>query len=1381
MALLLFSAIPTGAFGLGAPTGDVGLRGASDSGLSPLVLPTESVAIQNHTVGNLSNFWGVGVTPSVTLATASDEIQGTPVNWAVWPAGKIADTYNMTTGQVWTDGYPMVQPANESDFVSWCKSTSCHAIFTVPGEIDSPSTGAYEVAYTEQVLNFHPAYWEVGNEPYGWQHFGKPWSQWKATDNISIGPTGYAQVVQSYITAMRAVDPTIQFVGLPGVGAGTKPDGPWLNATVSLNGPNLSAVAIHDYPAERGPTGGTLAQFFASLLSPRSNMVTRISTDEKYVKAACPTCRPLSFFVDEFGAGTGQSGPWQPFMDTYPQVPFVSAELIQMMETNVSNADLFSLRSGYNGSLFNANGLPLPVDSLYTQIVPQIDPTPLATTVSGSVSGVFAAASTSLKSNPLTLFAVNTNTTQSVELNATGTLFPTDGSYSVWRANNSTTSSNGSFTHTFGTQSAPSWLLPPLGVILVSVCRSNVSGAFGSSVYGVSFCESGLPAGTPWSVTLGSTTTTSSNEIISFTEPNGTLSYQLGAVPGWRTPVVSGSVTVRGGPAEVQVPWAAVAFPVDFTENGLPPGTMWSVTVAGNRSTSTTDVIATSEPNGTYNYTVGGIAGWSTLLYRGTVTVDVIPVQVVVNWTRVTYLITFHQSGLPGGTLWSVNLSGTELNSTTSTIKVDEPNGTYSYSVGPVSGYVPDTYSGSVTVKATTPFVPISWATSPSTIWFNETGLPAGTNWSVDLNGTVQAGDASSYSFYEPNGGYAYSFASAGWAPNSYRGTVTVTGSPITVVVSWSRVLYNVTFDSTGLPFRTNWSVTLNGSTVTSPASVISFTEPNATALPYRIFGAVGYVTTWLGSVTVNGSAVAVPVVWSPYYSTVTFNETGLPTSGSNWYMNVSGRAAELIWTSLGNWTPTFPNGTYTYNDSTSWGGYGPTTTHGNFTVAGVPLVVVVAFVRVYAVHFNETGLPAGTEWSVTVNGTTASSTTSEVRMYEPRGDYPYFVDPLVGYLPTPANGSVDVNGEVEVDIAWAPPPPPGFNVTFEEDGLPTGSSWSVSIDGSTTFSVGENLSFYLPNDTYPFQIGVVSGWSPSPKNGSIQVDGVPLFVTIQWTHTGILAYAVNFTESGLPAGTSWSVTLNRSTQRSTEATISFLETNGTYAYQVSGVTGWKTSLVGGNVTVQGGPKQVEVTFARVTYSVTFIEVGLPGGTAWAVTLGGSPQTSEINGITFTETAGSYSYALGAVAGWATTNYSGTVVVSGPTTLTIAWTLRLYVVTVTETGLVSGSTWAVTLGSATHTGTESAMVFTEGNGSYAYTIQVPAGYSVDPGTGNVAVAGSAVTLSVTISESTVHSASHLVEYETAALVGAVVIVAAVGVLWVLSRKKSGEAPPPGTV
>lgn len=142
--------------------------------------------------------------------------------------------------------------------------------------------------------------------------------------------------------------------------------------------------------------------------------------------------------------------------------------------------------------------------------------------------------------------------------------------------------------------------------------------------YTVTFAESGLPNGTAWAVTLeGSVVRTSTDEVTA-SEPNGTLSYSISGVPGWHQSTLrySGNLTVNGGPvSEPNLLFARVTYSVTFTETGLPDGVSWSVALAGSPVPSTTDSLLFTEPNGSYTFTVGPVAGYT--VNRSVVAIDV--------------------------------------------------------------------------------------------------------------------------------------------------------------------------------------------------------------------------------------------------------------------------------------------------------------------------------------------------------------------------------------------------------------------------------------------------------------------------------------------------------------------------------------------------------------------------------------------------------------------------------------------------------------------------------------------------------------------------------------------------------------------------------------
>jgi thermopsin len=63
------------------------------------------------------------------------------------------------------------------------------------------------------------------------------------------------------------------------------------------------------------------------------------------------------------------------------------------------------------------------------------------------------------------------------------------------------------------------------------------------------------------------------------------------------------------------------------------------------------------------------------------------------------YRVSFTELGLRSGTLWSVTLSGISLNSTTASIVFYDPNGSYPFSVAPITGHPAFPSSGTVRVR----------------------------------------------------------------------------------------------------------------------------------------------------------------------------------------------------------------------------------------------------------------------------------------------------------------------------------------------------------------------------------------------------------------------------------------------------------------------------------------------------------------------------------------------------------------------------------------------------------------------------------------------------------------------------------------------------------
>ena len=198
---------------------------------------------------------------------------------------------------------------------------------------------------------------------------------------------------------------------------------------------------------------------------------------------------------------------------------------------------------------------------------------------------------------------------------------------------------------------------------------------------------------------------------------------------------------------------------------------------------------------------------------------------------------------------------------------------------------------------------------------------------------------------------------------------------------------------------------------------------------------------------------------------------------------------------------------------------------------------------------------------------------------------------------------------------------------------------WTVTFDGVpmnlTTVRGADKLTFIIvENGSYAYTIAANTGWEQSsvPYAGSENVSGSALAVSLNY----VKVYTVNFHETGLPAGTPWSVLLGASTRSSTTSKIAFSESNGTFLYMVANISGYHISLgsYSGSVAVKGAAVTVLEKFAQMTYTITFTEGGLPPGTLWSVRIGSLRLSATSTSINFTKPNGSYAYAVPTVPGW---------------------------------------------------------------------------------------------------------------------------------------------------
>lgn len=254
------------------------------------------------------------------------------------------------------------------------------------------------------------------------------------------------------------------------------------------------------------------------------------------------------------------------------------------------------------------------------------------------------------------------------------------------------------------------------------------------------------------------------------------------------------------------------------------------------------------------------------------------------------------------------------------------------------------------------------------------------------------------------------------------------------------------------------------------------------------------------------------------------------------------------------------------------------------------------------------------------------------------------------------------------------------YAVTLTENGLPSGTGWSATLNGANGESFSPTITFYEGNGTYTYAIGTVVGYSSTPSSGAVTISGAPVEQTITFA---VVTVPVSFLGSILPSGTNWTVTLGSLTHQATGINITFNVTAGTYAYSVPVVSGgsgtqYLPSPASGSLTIS----------AHTALTVIFT-------TQYYLTMSASPSTDgavspmstwENSGtsVTITATANA-GYTFTAWSGAGTGSYSGTasstsITMNGPIGETGSFgpaAPSTVPVTFLETGLPQGQSWSV--------------------------------------------------------------------------------------------------------
>ncbi|MGP8136137.1 MAG: hypothetical protein ACLQD8_08510, partial [Thermoplasmata archaeon] len=241
------------------------------------------------------------------------------------------------------------------------------------------------------------------------------------------------------------------------------------------------------------------------------------------------------------------------------------------------------------------------------------------------------------------------------------------------------------------------------------------------------------------------------------------------------------------------------------------------------------------------------------------------------------YSVTFAESGLPHGKIWSVAFNGTLESTKVSTITFTEPDGSYTYLIRGSwheSVSSPTPAEGTLLVDGADVLEPVVLVRGLTVdLRFHETGLAEGTPWCVTLDSKFCTTTRSQLLPNFSPGIYTYAIGSfSGMTtlafyndqPVLVSGSLSVPPNRALLGTFLIRYSFPISFVESGLPVGSSWKVTAGGVSESATQTTIIVYLTNGT-YPFRVHSEAGYTrSVSSGHVTVRGAPVSLLIRFVP-------------------------------------------------------------------------------------------------------------------------------------------------------------------------------------------------------------------------------------------------------------------------------------------------------------------------------------------------------------------------------------------------------------------------------------------------------------------------------------------------------------------------------------
>jgi hypothetical protein len=508
---------------------------------------------------------------------------------------------------------------------------------------------------------------------------------------------------------------------------------------------------------------------------------------------------------------------------------------------------------------------------------------------------------------------------------------------------------------------------------------------------------------------------------------------------------------------------------------------------------------------------------------------------------------------------------------------------------------------------------------------------------------------------------------------------------------------YSVVFTENGLPSGTSWTVTFNSVAHTGTGSTITVTGVAAgSSYYYSVTNPIAgkaniqYVTaTTAGYLNVPYELKVAVVFTTQYYVTFAVAPTsgGSTTPGSNWYnafTNLSISGSTAVGYSWLDWSVS----------DVAFLGLSSTSLQSTRLQINHPGTVTAHFTEnKYTASFTESGLPASTHWSVTLNSVSSSGTTATLTSPSNTvGNQYWTVAPTSGgtgiqYAPSPASGYMNIPYQLSQEIVFVKQ----YQVTFS---VSPGGSGSTTPSGAAYYTSGSSFPLFAsPASGYVFAHWIVNETKFGVGNTRLAGTNATVKATAIATAdfaagTQCTTCALTFSEVGLPAGTAWGVVFGGYYYPTASASLAFTGlTAGNYwsafspvGTTQSGVAYYPTGTTSGYWYL-GSTNSIEVVYQKFDY-VTFQDNPTSGvgsatlSTGWYAD-GSVNALSAIGSSTYKFS--SWSSSSTNVTLGSTSAASTTMKPTGPATVTENFVAPHVTLHFLEYGLPSGSSWGLTV------------------------------------------------------------------------------------------------------